>query len=298
VSLITIGCPQASVGELRAIARLLRGRKVRSAPADGEKTPPLWVFTSAASRAIAEKTGLAGIIRESGALLLENTCPEVVPYDKHWVRHILTNSMKAEHYIKSGLNGIPTSVMPLAECIRMASGELVVAGRRDEVELEAKRDVSRQSSHEAQSVRSEGPFDASGEGLPSQGDFVVRGEAFVSEAPVTFLGYVNRESGVIEEAGHPRDGQSMAGKIAIFPKGSGSSVAPYVLLELYYRGQAPLAIINTDIDQQTAPACSLEGIPYAFNFEKDIIDQINNGDTVELRRDGERVRIAVLERAL
>ncbi len=298
VSLITIGCPQASVGELRAVARLLRGKKVRSAPAADGETPPLWVFTSAANKAIAEKTGLADIIRESGALLLENTCPEVVPYDKQWVRHILTNSMKAEHYIKSGLNGIPTSVMSLAECLRVATGELVVEGKRDEVWLEAKKEVSKQSSNEVQSARSEGPFEASGYGLPSQGDFAVRGEAFVSEAPVTFLGYVNRESGVIEETGHPRDGQSMAGKIAIFPKGSGSSVAPYVLLELYYRGKAPLAIINTDIDQQTAPACSLEGIPYAFNFDQDIIAQINDGDMVELSRNGERVRIAVLERAV
>ncbi|MFN2279767.1 MAG: aconitase X [Candidatus Promineifilaceae bacterium] len=297
VSLITIGCPQASVGELRAVAHFLRGNKVRSAPASGDETPPLWVFTSAANKAIAEKTGLAGIIRESGALLLENTCPEVVPYDKRWVRHILTNSMKAEHYIKSGLNGIPTSVMALAECIAVATGELVVGKKEDEGGDAAQRDLSKQRSKRAKAARKEGTFAASGEGLPSQGDFFLRGEAFVSDAPVTFLGYVNRESGVIEEADHPRDGQSMAGKIAIFPKGSGSSVAPYVLLELYYRGKAPLAILNTDIDQQTAPACSLEGIPYAYNFDEDIIAQLNDGDVVELRRDGERVTITVLERA-
>ena len=78
-----------------------------------EDTPPLWVFTSSHNKAIAEKTGIADIIRDSGALLLENTCPEVVPYDQSWVHHILTNSMKAEHYIKSGLNGIPTSVITL-----------------------------------------------------------------------------------------------------------------------------------------------------------------------------------------
>ena len=73
-------------------------------------------------------------------------------------------------------------------------------------------------------------------------------------------------------------------------------MAPYVLLELYYRGRAPLAILNTDIDQQTAPACSLEGIPYAFSFDKDIIANINDGDGVELRREGEQVTITVMER--
>jgi predicted aconitase len=123
VSLIVLGCPQASIGELRAIAGLLRGRRVTAEPAPGAP-PPLWVFTSATSKAIAERTGLADVIRSSGALFLENTCPEVVPYDQSWVKHILTNSMKAEHYIKSGLNGIPASVMRLADCIAVATGEL------------------------------------------------------------------------------------------------------------------------------------------------------------------------------
>ena len=122
------------------------------------------------------------------------------------------------------------------------------------------------------------------------------GQAFVTDTPITLLGFVNRETGVIEEERHPANGQSMAGKIAIFPKGSGSTVAPYVLLELFYRGKAPLAIVNTDIDQQSAPACSLEGIPYAYNFDDDVIDNINNGDYVELKRVGEQVKVRVLGR--
>jgi predicted aconitase with swiveling domain len=88
----------------------------------------------------------------------------------------------------------------------------------------------------------------------------------------------------------------MAGKIAIFPKGSGSSVAPYVILELIYRGTGPLAIINTHIDQHSAPACSLEGIPYAYDFDADIIHHINHGDLVELRRAGQPVSLHVVER--
>jgi len=89
----------------------------------------------------------------------------------------------------------------------------------------------------------------------------------------------------------------MAGKIAIFPKGSGSSVAPYVLLELIYRGKAPLAIVNTDIDQHSAPACSLEGLPYAYRFDDDVISNINYGDLVELRRFGDTVTLRVIRRA-
>lgn len=294
VSLVVIGCPQASIGELRATAALLRGRRVRHDPAAPGEPPPLWVFTSSANRAIAERTGIAAIIRESGALLLENTCPEVVPYDPAWVGHVLTNSMKAEHYIKSGLNGIPTSVLRLADCIAVATGDARIdepPPERAGVERTAAAPAARQAMTPAA-----GPFEATGHGLPSQGDFRVEGEAFVTDTPITFLGFVNRETGVVEEPGHPADGESMAGKIAIFPKGSGSTVAPYVLLELYYRGRAPLAIINTDIDQQSAPACSLENIPYAYGFNGDMMTHINPGDRVELRRKGEHVTLRVLER--
>lgn len=290
VSLITIGCPQASIGELRATAKLLKGMQL------DPDAPPLWVFTSAANKAIAEKTGLAKIITDSGALLLENTCPEVVPYDPGWVRHVLTNSMKAEHYIKSGLNGIPTSVMRLHDCIKLALGETAIyTPTIAQTNKETAGTPTKSAVRSAKKLVT-GPFTATGHGLPSQTDFSITAEAFVTDTPITLLGFVNRETGVIEESGHPADGQSMAGKIAIFPKGSGSTVAPYVLLELFYRGKAPLAIVNTEIDQQSAPACSLENIPYAYQFDDDIIKKINHGDTICLKREGNQVIIEVVTR--
>jgi predicted aconitase/predicted aconitase with swiveling domain len=298
VSLITIGCPQASVGEIRAVAELLKGKKAAAAPENELGLPPLWVFTSSANKTIAEKTGLAGILYKSGALLLEDTCPEVVPYDQSWVKHILTNSMKAEHYIKSGLNGIPTSVMRLADCIAIATGEQKPDRTAEVTNGQQLVSSTKQAAGKTAAAEGSKPtpasnpdFQATGQGLPSQGDFSVEGEAFVTDTPITLLGFVNRETAVIEEPGHPADGQSMAGKIAIFPKGSGSTVAPYVLLELYYRGVAPLAVINTEIDQQSAPACSLEGIPYAYSFDKDIIGGIQNGDHVLVERHGDKITI-------
>ncbi len=298
ISLIVLGCPQASIGELRAIAALLRGRRVGADPAAPGQPPPLWVFTSATSKAIAERTGLAAAITGSGALLLENTCPEVVPYDQSWVSHILTNSMKAEHYIKSGLNGIPTSVMRLADCIALAAGEQVLTEQAPPPTAptihpapKPPRPAPAKPADEPAAVTT-----ALGRGLPSQGDYEIIGEAFVTDTPITFLGYVNRQTGVIEEEGHPADGQSLAGKIAIFPRGTGSSVAPYVLLELYYRGVGPIAVVNSEIDQQTAPACSLEGIPYAFSFDTDPTRFIRHGDRVALRRVGDAVTLHVIER--
>jgi hypothetical protein len=55
-------------------------------------------------------------------------------------------------------------------------------------------------------------------------------------------------------------------------------------------------VVNTEIDQQSAPACSLESIPYAYGFDRDVIGGINDGDLVELTRKGDRVTIKVVER--
>ena len=69
-----------------------------------------------------------------------------------------------------------------------------------------------------------------------------------------------------------------------------------MVLELYYRGMAPIAIVNSEIDQQSAPACSLEGIPYAYDFDGDVIAGVSDGDVVHLsRRDG-TVTLRVLSR--
>ena len=305
VSLVVLGCPQASLGELAAIARLLRGKRVSADPATPGEPPPLWVFTSAAAKAVAERNGLADAIRDSGALLLENTCPEVVPYDQTWVHAVLTNSMKAEHYIKSGLNGVATSVMRLADCIAVAAGELtleVATPAEDPLpnpppKGEGARPPALREGDRGKATAGD-PVPGSsfvGRGLLSQGDFVVEGEALVTDTPITFLGYVNRLTGVIEEDDHPANGQSLAGKVAIFPRGTGSSVAPYVLLELHYRGVGPLAVVNSEIDQQTVPACSLEGIPYAYGFDADVTRGLRSGDRVRLARRGDVVTLALLE---
>jgi len=301
ISLVVLGCPQASIGELKAIAGHLRGCRVTADPSGPGEPPPLWIFTSAITKAIAERTGLADIFRESGALFLENTCPEVVPYDSGWVNHVLTNSMKAEHYIKSGLNGIPTSVMRLADCVAIATGDMVLSyedAHRTTTTASGKKNKTQETKSSGATAEQSAPAASAvavGQGLPSQGDFTVIGEAFVTDTPITFLGYVNRETGVIEEEDHPANGQSMAGKIAIFPRGTGSSVAPYVLLELYYRGVAPIAMVNTEIDQQMAPACSLEGIPYAYSFDLDVNNLVKDGDEVALERRGDHVYLRVLK---
>ena len=282
VDLVTIGCPQASIEEIERTAELVDGKKIP------EKR--LWVFTSAINFDKAKKEGYVDIIESAGGMVLRETCPEVVHYNHDKVKHILTNSMKAEHYLKSGLNSINTSVSRLSECIKFAENKDLVTGKT------VKSIKTKNKTLITNKTLKTGPLEISGKGLDSQSEWEITGEALVTDVPITFLGFVNRETGTIEEEGHPLDGISMANKILIFPKGSGSTVAPYVLLGLFYNGNGPKAIINTDLDQQTIPACSLLAVPYAHSFEYNPCIEINSGDKINLALKDDNVSLRIIDR--
>ena len=87
------------------------------------------------------------------------------------------------------------------------------------------------------------------------------GEALVSKMGISFYGGVDPETGIITEAGHDLEGESIAGKILIFPSGKGSTVGSYVLYRLKHNGHAPAAIINAACETITAVGCIIAEIP-------------------------------------
>ena len=283
VDLITIGCPQASYEEVERTAELLNGRQIPKGR--------LWLFTSSDNFDKANQKGYIKIVENAGGLVLRETCPEVVHYNHSKVKHILTNSMKAEHYLKSGLNSINTSVMKLSDCVEHAINPKLMT--KKQIPPKNKKIAKHLVSEKTKQI---GDLVINGKGLKSQNEWTIEGEALVTDVPITFLGFVNRNTGVIEEEGHPLNGQSMANKILIFPKGSGSTVAPYVLLGLFYNGNGPLAIINTDLDQQTIPACSLLGVPYAHSFDQNPCQVVNNQDKIRLKLSNGEVKLEALNR--
>ena len=283
VDLVTIGCPQASFDEIERTANYLNNYKIPNGR--------LWVFTSSINFNMAKEKGLIEKIENAGGLVLRETCPEVVHYNHEKINHILTNSMKAEHYLKSGLNSIDTSVAKLKNCIKHAA-EPKLLKESDEKQISEKNKI-----HQTSKTNQKGELNIIGKGLESQDSWIVEGEALVTDVPITFLGFVNRITGEIEEEGHPINGESMTNKILIFPKGSGSTVAPYVLLGLFYNGNGPKAIINADLDQQTIPACSILGVPYAHSFNDNPCQSVNNGDKIKLELKNGNVKLQCLERA-
>jgi len=87
------------------------------------------------------------------------------------------------------------------------------------------------------------------------------GEALVSQMGISFYGGVDPETGVITEAGHDLEGESIARKVLVFPGGKGSTVGSYVLYRLKKNGHTPVAIINADCETITAVGCIIAEIP-------------------------------------
>ena len=287
VDLIVIGCPQASLEEIRITAAA-----VRSYSEMGQLIPDerLWVFTSRHNYELAEADGSIGILEEAGAVILQDTCPEVTPYNRNHYNHLMTNSLKAEHYLTSGLNKMPTSVGTIQDCVGHAFNPTLSEGEVTQLQPKA------QPQHASAKTHQSGECSLTGGGLNSQGDWEVEGIAMVTDVPITYLGYVNRDSGVVEEVGHPLDGQAIEDKILIYPKGSGSTVAPYVLMGLIYTGKGPRAIVNRDVCSLTLPACSLLDMPYSHGFDEDPCQAVNHGDRIRVSKVGDKVTLQVLER--
>lgn len=121
-----------------------------------------------------------------------------------------------------------------------------------------------------------------GKALRSFPETTVKGEALVTAEPITLLGFVDPKTGNITEPTHELNGVNITDKIFVFPRGVGSTVGPYTLLNLVQHNKAPAAIINRESDQGTIAGCSVARIPLAYGFDRDPIITLQTGDEIEL----------------
>jgi predicted aconitase len=112
VDLVMIGCPHATLGQIRDVVRLLEGRRVHP---DSE----LWVFTPRALRHVAEQNGYARALEDAGALLMSDTCPAIGQFLPKGTRVIATDSAKQVHYLPAIMN-VQGWFGTLEECIDAA----------------------------------------------------------------------------------------------------------------------------------------------------------------------------------
>jgi predicted aconitase with swiveling domain len=108
------------------------------------------------------------------------------------------------------------------------------------------------------------------------------GQALVSPVPIGFLGGVDPDSGVVVEPNHPLNGQSVAGRVLVFPTGKGSTVGSYTILRLARNGVAPAAMINAESEAIVAVGAIIADIPMV---DQVAIGLISDGDWVVVNSD-------------
>ncbi len=108
------------------------------------------------------------------------------------------------------------------------------------------------------------------------------GEALVTSMGISFYGGVDPQTGRVVEKGHELEGQSIAGRVLVFPTGKGSTVGSYTLYRLKKAGLAPAAIVNAEAETITAVGCIISDIPCVDHIP---IEEIKTGMQVSV--DGE-----------
>lgn len=105
------------------------------------------------------------------------------------------------------------------------------------------------------------------------------GEALVTAMPISFYGGVDPNTGEVIEKGHALQGQSIQGKVLVFPQGKGSTVGSYTLYRLKKNGAAPAAMINRETETIVAVGAIISEIPFVDKVD---ISKIKMGDKVKV----------------
>jgi predicted aconitase len=111
IDFISIGCPHASIKDIRKIANLLDGQKVTEG-----KT--VWITTAKPTKDLAIKMGYYEKIERAGAYLVSDACCAVAPL-KGKFKGLMTDSAKACYYGR-GKNKFMTRVSTIEDCIKEA----------------------------------------------------------------------------------------------------------------------------------------------------------------------------------
>jgi len=89
IDLVSIGCPHASLAEIKEVARWLEGKRVKA---------KLWITTAREIRERAQEKGLVERIEAAGGRVVADTCLVVAPIEELGLQSMATNSAKAAFY--------------------------------------------------------------------------------------------------------------------------------------------------------------------------------------------------------
>ena len=119
----------------------------------------------------------------------------------------------------------------------------------------------------------------------------VQGPALVCRNAFSFMGDVDMDTGVIIAKGHEHEGQTIAGKVMIYPETKGSSGGCIVLMTLAKQGKQPAAIVlEKPADPNIVEGAILAGVSMVCEPEEDLIAAVPDGTMVTV--DGTRGEVS------
>jgi predicted aconitase len=112
VDFVLLGCPHASVEQIRRAARALDGRRL----SEGTE---LWLMAPRALKDVADRSGYTEVIERAGGKVLGDSCPAMSRAAPAGARVFATDSAKQAHYLPAIL-GIEAWFGTLEECVDAA----------------------------------------------------------------------------------------------------------------------------------------------------------------------------------
>jgi predicted aconitase len=112
VDYVAIGCPHCSLGQLKEIADLIRGRRVNEGVT-------LWVHTNVAIKAMASQLGFVKTIENAGGVVTQDLCTVLGNPEALGFKTLATNSPKMAFYAPAS-NGLQAWYGTAEQCIDAA----------------------------------------------------------------------------------------------------------------------------------------------------------------------------------
>ncbi len=110
IDFVSVGCPHASISEIRKIAGLLKRKKV---------TKEFWITTARPIKRVADEAGYSKIIEDAGAKFAADTCCVVAPI-KGRFKCMIVDSAKACYYGRAR-NKLKVKIGTIEECVEEAT---------------------------------------------------------------------------------------------------------------------------------------------------------------------------------
>lgn len=112
VDFVLLGCPHASVDQIRQAAALLDGKRLAAGT-------ELWIMAPRALKVMADRSGYTEVIERAGGRVLADSCPAMSRAAPAGTRVFATDSAKQAHYLPAIL-GIEAWFGTLEECVSAA----------------------------------------------------------------------------------------------------------------------------------------------------------------------------------